>query len=204
MLSNPEACPSGGNRFATGTLMCRMSRIALAYSVRLSRRMTVRPAKGDSFADASSSSTSPLRNASSVAASGRGAPAGGISPAPSLRMTRSPHVRLSRGVVRIDAVESQVAGRGIPGVASDAELLEECIRDPASRQTGWAQASGARPPVRHPRADALRAHWMRGVRPNARSDLVFGPATPCRQMPHHLNRTAETRRVSQQFSGSGF
>ena len=89
MLSKPDASPSGGSRLEIGTLSASRSRTALEYSVRFRRRMTVRPAYGDRLAASSRFLISPCWNALIAAASGRGAPAGGISPAASLRTTRS-------------------------------------------------------------------------------------------------------------------
>src|SRR3954447_3595629 len=89
MLSNPPAIPSGGSSSAIGNSIESRSRIALAYSSRFKRRITGRPAYGLERTAASRSVTTPAENSLTVAALGRGAPGGGISPAFSFRTNRS-------------------------------------------------------------------------------------------------------------------
>src|SRR5215467_5962666 len=86
LLSKPLLELSGGSSSAGSTSSPSRSRTALAYSVRLRRRSVGRPGFGSA---ASSRDTSDAANASSVAASGRGIPVGGIAPARSLRTTFS-------------------------------------------------------------------------------------------------------------------
>src|SRR5215471_3245535 len=89
ILSNPAAIPSGGSSSFTGNSIASRSRIALACSRRFRRRITGRPAYGAARAAASRSLTIPAIKVFNDAASGRGIPGGGISPAFSLRSTFS-------------------------------------------------------------------------------------------------------------------
>ena len=80
---------SGGNNDSTFTSSPSRSLTALAYSVRFRRCRTGRPGFGSAAAARSISRSSPSTNTASVASSGRGRRAGGISPARSFRITFS-------------------------------------------------------------------------------------------------------------------
>src|SRR5215471_5538429 len=98
ILSNPAAIPSGGSSSFTGNSIASRSRIALACSRRFRRRITGRPAYGAARAAASRSLTIPAIKVFNDAASGRGIPGGGISPAFSLRTTFSQRSGREAGV----------------------------------------------------------------------------------------------------------
>ena len=89
MLSNPRLELSAGSSVDASTSSESRSRIALAYSARFMRCSGTRPGPGDAAAARSMAVSIALANASSVARAGLGIPAGGISPARTLRMTFS-------------------------------------------------------------------------------------------------------------------
>ena len=106
MLSKPCVESSPGRNFVASTCSARTSRIAFVYSVRLSR---CRPGGGSCvFAPRSSSFSIQVTSASTLAASGRGIPDGGIIPARSLRTTFSPISAWSREMRQVQLVQVQV------------------------------------------------------------------------------------------------
>ena len=90
MLSKPKLESSAGRKSSASSSTASRSRTALRYSVRF-RRWNVADRPGSRVAAqlASSSPSSQSRKPSRAAASGRGRPAGGITPPRSLRTTRS-------------------------------------------------------------------------------------------------------------------
>src|SRR5688572_20217457 len=89
ILSKPLLSSSGGSSAVASISSASRSRMALAYSARLRRCSAVRPGCGLTAAARSIVVSRCATNASSVAASGRGIPAGGIIPARTFRITFS-------------------------------------------------------------------------------------------------------------------
>ena len=100
MLSKPWLIVSGGSSVVASMSSASRSRIALAYSARFRRCRTGRPGLGRAAAVRSSEAASQPTMPSSDDWSGRGAPAGGMAPAPTFRMTFSQVAGSAAGRVR--------------------------------------------------------------------------------------------------------
>ena len=111
MLSKPSLESSPGSSAAASIGRSSRSRTAFAYSARFRRCSAGAPGFGAAARRDRDASSSRGREASSVARSGRGAPAGGIMPVRSLRIDLLPHLRLAAGgVPTSSAVEREAAG----------------------------------------------------------------------------------------------
>ena len=101
------------------------SRTAAVYSARFKRCTATRPGLGLARAAASSAVSNSVVTFAYVALSGRGRPAGGISPVRSLRATFSHKSACSTDVVDVSGVELQTGGFQFRVMAGDAVFFDD-------------------------------------------------------------------------------
>ena len=141
------------------------SRTTFTYSERLRRRETTRPGLGEAAASRSSAASTDPMNPSSVAASGRGEPAGGIVPPRSFRTTFSSTAACCRASLASMPVRtrSPVLSRSLWQVTQYC-----CINGRAV--CAWAAAGAC---GRAEAARTRRVSKVRALRPKTIKDFVM-------------------------------